>query len=230
LGYEELYEIAGENDRLVFLIQAIYLMRSVIEQAVGVSITETKMAELILEACDRSLPIAMGFQQADQWTIGVYEAEPLGDGRRELTCVATKRAIGCAPTEARKWKEGTGIAGVSFSVRDEVIIPDLQAEGIGSVFGAAANEVRDYDTERYRSMVAVPVLVGKDDEPWGVVAATNDRVAHFTVSQRDGLSNIEGARALANMVALGIAVCRTGMNNSPPRGFPSESSDDTEKQ
>jgi hypothetical protein len=227
VGYEEMYQIAAENDRLVFLIQAIYLMRSVIEQAASAAISETKMAQLILEACDRSLPIAMGFQQADQWTLGIYQAEPLDDGRRELVCVSTKRAIECDPANARRWKEGTGIAGVSFSIRDEVIIPDLQAEGIGSVFGSAANEVRDYDIERYRSMVAVPILVGKHDEPWGVVAATNDQVAHFSISQRDGLSNSEGARALASMVALGISVCRGGLNNSPPQGFPTVKSGDT---
>jgi hypothetical protein len=228
VGYQELYEIASENDRLVYLIQAIYLMRSVIEQAAGSSTTETRMAHLVLEACDRSLPIAMGFQQADQWTLGVYEARPLDGTRRELVCVATKRAIGCDPTTARKWKEGTGIAGVSYSVRDEVIIPDLQAEGISSVFGTATNEVRDYDTERYRSMVAVPIMVGKDVEPWGVVAATNDRVAHFSTSQRNGLSNVEGARALANMIALGAAVCRIAMNNPSPKGFPTSSTNGTD--
>lgn len=228
VGYEELYEIVGENDRLVYLIQAIYLMRSVIEQAAGTSLSEEKMAQLVLEACDRSLPIAMGFQQADQWTLGVYQARPLEGTRRELVCVATKRAIGCDPGVARKWKEGTGIAGVSFSVRDEVVIPDLQAEGISSVFGSAANEVRDYDTERYRSMVAVPILVGKDEEPWGVVAATNDQVAHFSATQGNGLSNSEGARTLANMVALGVAICRIALNKTQPKGFPTSSTSDTE--
>lgn len=150
----------------------------------------------------------------------IYKALRCDDGRCELVCVATKRAINCDLNEARRWKEGTGIAGVSFSVRDEVIIPDLQSEGISTVFGSASNETRHYDNERYRSMVAVPIMVGKSEEPWGVVAATNDRVAHFSVAQENGLANHEGARALANMAALAISLCRTDMNHSSNGGFP----------
>lgn len=228
LGYEELYAITAENERLVELIQAIYVMRSVIEAAVGSARTDIELARLVLDACDRHLPIAMGFQQVDQWTIGIYKAEPTGDGRSELVCISTKRAIPCEPKEARKWKEGTGIAGVAFSIRDEVIIPDLQTEGVSAVFGANANEVRTYDSERYRSMIAIPITVGKNDEPWGVVSATNDRVDHFSAFQGNGLTNHEGARALADMVALGVAVCRSNLNLSSNEGFPTSGSDVTE--
>ena len=206
--------------RLVYLVQATNLMRGVIERAAGSGLDEDKLAGLILKACDRSLPIAMGFQQADQWTIGIYKASPLKDGRYELVCIASKRAIECDASEARRWREGTGIAGVCFSINDEVVIPDLQAQGIRSVFGSAANEVRQYDAERYRSMVAVPINVGKDAQPWGVIAATNDRVDHFAATASNGLSNHEGARALAGMVALGVALSRIEMNQSPSEGFP----------
>jgi len=221
-GYEELYQLTDEMDRLVYLVQATNLMRGVIERAAGAGLPEDKVAALILKACDRSLPIAMGFQQADQWTIGIYKASALQDGRHELICIASKRAIECDVSEARRWREGTGIAGVCFSINDEVVIPDLQAQGVRSVFGSAANEVRQYDTERYRSMVAVPINVGKDAQPWGVIAATNDRVDHFTATATDGLSNHEGARSLAGMVALGVAIARIEMNQSSAGGFPTQ--------
>jgi hypothetical protein len=219
-GYEELYQLTDEMDRLVYLVQATNLMRGVIERAAGSGLDEDKLAALILKACDRSLPIAMGFQQADQWTIGIYKAVPLKDGRHELACIASKRAIECDISEARRWREGTGIAGVCFSINDEVVIPDLQAQGVRSVFGSSANEVRQYDTERYRSMVAAPINVGKDDHPWGVIAATNDRIDHFTATALNGLSNHEGARSLAGMVALGVALSRIGMNQPAAEGFP----------
>lgn len=69
LGYEEFYKVAEENDRLVYLVQSLYLMRSVIERAAEAKMADDRMASLILDACDRSLPIAMGFQQQDQWTV-----------------------------------------------------------------------------------------------------------------------------------------------------------------
>lgn len=219
-GYEELYQLTDEMDRLVYLVQATNLMRGVIERAAGSGLDEDKLSALVLKACDRSLPIAMGFQQPDQWTVGIYKAVPIDDGRHELVCIASKRAIECDLSEARRWREGTGIAGVCFSINDEVVIPDLQAQGVRAVFGSAANEVRQYDAERYRSMVAVPINVGKDSQPWGVVAATNDRVDHFSTAGSDGLSNHEGARSLAGMVALGVALCRIGMNQKRVEGFP----------
>lgn len=210
LGYEELYETVEENGRLVYLVQAIYIMRSVLESVASsdAEMKDDRIAKLVLEACDRELPISMGFQQADQWTIGLYQALDSSDGRKELKCIATKRAIPCELSEARTWKEGTGIAGVCFSIRDEVVIPDLQAEGINTVFGAALNEPRTYDASRYRSMVAIPIVVGSNDEPWGIVAATNDRIDHFSGATGGGLANQEGARALAHMVALGVALAR----------------------
>lgn len=207
-GYDDVYAIIEENDRLVYLIQAYRLMRFVLETISVTKVSEANLAATILQACDRSLPIAMGFQQVDQWTLGIYKAEPIGADRRELVCVATKRAFECDIKSARRWREGTGIAGVSFSIQDEVVIPDLQSEGVSAVFGAAGNERRDYDAERYRSMVAVPIKVDGDAEPWGVVCATIDKVGHFSAEQGNGLSSLEGARALADMTALGVAICR----------------------
>ena len=214
-GYEAFYEVADENDRLVYLIQAIYLMRNVLEAASVSHLDEDALGRTLLQACDRSLPISMNFQQSDQWTIGVYKAVPTQGDRRELRCIATKRAFEADPKSARSWKEGTGIAGVSFSIQEEVIIPDLQAEGISSVFGAAGNERRKYDAERYRSMIAVPIMVDGDNVPWGIVSATNDRVNHFSAEQANGLSTLEGARALAGMMALGVAITRNHIGETP---------------
>jgi hypothetical protein len=67
---------------------------------------------------------------------------------------------------------------------------------------------RPYDNDRYRSMVAVPIKVDGMEKPWGVVAATNDKTAHFNPPFGSGPKPDEGARALAGMIALGIAVSR----------------------
>jgi hypothetical protein len=209
--YEIIDDLESDIVRLIELFQSMSVMRSAIERLASAGISdENDIAAKILKASERSLAIAMDFAQSDQWTIGIYRAVPCTaeENRAWLECIAHKRAIECNPSEARRWKEGTGIMGVSYANGDEIIVPDLQADGMSAVFGTSANEPRAYDNERYRSMVAVPIKVHGMSKPWGVVTATNDRVGHFTPNDDTGVRPDEGARALAGMVALAIAVMR----------------------
>ena len=64
-------------------------------------------------------------------------------------------------------------------------------------------------------MIAVPIMVDGDNVPWGIVSATNDRVNHFSAEQANGLSTLEGARALAGMMALGVAITRNHIGETP---------------
>ncbi len=209
--YEIIGEMQADAERLIELFQAMTVMRGAIEHLAGnPAKDEDEVITKLLKACDRSLAIAMDFAQYDQWTIGIYKAVPSETEahRAVLKCVAHKRAIECDPTEARVWKEGTGIMGVAYSNGDEIIVPDLQADGMKAVFGTSANEQREYDMDRYRSMVAVPVKVEGLEKPWGVVTATTDRVGHFSPNAEPGVRPDEGARTLAGMIALAIAVMR----------------------
>jgi hypothetical protein len=209
--YEIIDTLEADTDRLIELYQALNVMRGAIEHLTTVSNPdEDEIVAKNLKASERSLAIAMDFSQSDQWTIGIYKAVPCAteQNRALLQCIAHKRAIECDPSEARVWKEGTGIMGVAYTSGDEIIVPDLQADGMRSVFGTSANETRAYDNERYRSMVAVPIKVHGMEKPWGVITATNDRVMHFTSNDPTGVRPDEGARALASMVALAIAVVR----------------------
>jgi hypothetical protein len=208
--FEVVGELSGSIDRLISLYQAQSVMRGVIERlASAPDGSEDAVITAMLKACERLLPIAMDFAQADVWTIGVYKAVPSAEhGKVDLKCIAHKRAIDCSLDKARVWREGTGIAGVAYSNGREVIIPDLLAEGMKAVFGSPANEARDYDVERYRSMVAMPIDVYGLEKPWGVVTATSDNPGHFSAQERHGVKPEEGARALANMAALAVAVIR----------------------
>ncbi|MEO8722148.1 MAG: hypothetical protein ABI395_01315 [Sphingobium sp.] len=209
--FDILDQIADDTSRLIELFQALSVMRGAIERLTALnSPDEDEVADRLLKSAERSLAIAMAFDQADLWTIGVYRAVPCPDeqNRALLKCVAHKRAIVCEVSEARVWKEGTGIMGVSYANSDEIIVPDLQIEGMRAVFGTSANTQRDYDQERYRSMIAVPIKVHGMVKPWGVVTATSDRVSHFSYDGAPGVRTDEGARVLANMIALAIAVVR----------------------
>jgi hypothetical protein len=209
--YEFIEELFSDNARLIELFQALLVLRGAIEHlAANPHVDENQVVANLLKVCERSLAIAMNFAQSDQWTIGIYKAIPSSaePGKIDLKCIAHKRAIECDVDEARVWREGTGIMGVAYSNHDEIIVPDLQAEGMRTVFGSAANEQRDYDVERYRSMVAVPIKVEGMDKPWGIVTSTTDQVGHFSQSNAKGVRTDEGVRILSGMVALAIAVIR----------------------
>lgn len=210
--YEVISDLEYQTYLLIELYQAMNVMRGVVEQVANLDkCDEVDLVAKLLKAAERSLVISMDFQQADQWTIGVYMAvpDPTQTTRAQLKCVALKRAIECKIGDTRVWDEGTGIMGVAYANGDEIIIPDLQAEGLSAVFGASGNETRAYDSDRYRSMVAVPIKVEGLAKPWGVVTATSDRVGHFTTRATTGVQPDEGARALAGMVALLVAVIRS---------------------
>lgn len=209
-AYESVGELYAEMDRLIYLYQAQSLMRGALEAIAVSSHSEESAARSVMQSAQRLLPIVLAFAQADQWTVGVYQAIPSDElGKADLKCIAHKRAIECDAKEARVWKEGTGIAGVAYANATEIVVPDLQSEGMRSVFGTAANESRAYDQERYRSMVSIPIKVQGLKRPWGVVNATNDKAGHFSAAASDGVRPDEGARALANMVALAVAIVRS---------------------
>lgn len=200
----------NEFTKMVGLYQVMDLSRGAIERGINIAgLADVDLIARMMEACRRSVPIAMGFAQADIWTVCAYRAEPGENGKTMLRCIAQVRAIECSIEEARSWEAGTGIAGSCYANLDEVIVPDLQTPGLRAVFGSAANVAKTDDALRYRSMAAVPILVDGADHPWGVISATNDKVDHFAPEQSFGIQAVEVVRALAAMAALAIA-CRRG--------------------
>lgn len=97
------------------------------------------------------------------------------------------------------------------------MVPNMHHAGLGTVFNIAAG-ARDYDSDRYRSIAAVPIRVGGREKPWGVIVATNDRFGHFGLGDAIGPQNEEAVRLLAGMVALAAVVA----NDEPitPQGVP----------
>lgn len=205
----EAYSLYDEIiDKQISLYQTLVVMRGVIERAVVTGDTLPDVVQKLLQLTNRLLPVALGFAQADQWTICIYRAVPNHAGRDKLVCAAHNRAIMCEIAEARDWEEGVGVSGIAYANRQEVIVPNMHAAGLGSVFNIAAG-ARDYDGDRYRSMAVVPIKVDGQQKPWGVVVATNDRYNHFTLDEDVGLQTAEAVRAVSGMVALAVAVCKS---------------------
>jgi hypothetical protein len=205
---DDLIRLWPNTDRMIALYNAISLMRDAIEHATVARVgDEASLTGTLLQVAGAQLALAAGFNLADQYTISIYKAFRAKDGcRMELRLVEHLRPIDNGKDKARIWPEGQGVAGVAFSKRSEIVVEDLASDAAKSAFGSATLE-RAYDDDRYRSIVAVPVLVERDgDLPWGIVAATNDRESHFNHDQEPGLKHEEAIRALAKYVALAVAL------------------------
>lgn len=192
--------------RAIELYRAMDQMRSVVQKAVAnPNLDETGTIRAMLEASERSLKIASGFELTEHWTLGVYKAEDDATSERTLlVCVAHLRSIPCDISAARKWPEGVGAAGAAYAIGGEVIVPDLQATEIGNRFGTSGATASPDDETRYRSIVAVPVMMAASARPWGTVVATSDRTNHFLAEERPSIRTFEATRALAGMVELAL--------------------------
>lgn len=205
----ETIELWPDIDRMIALYQATKVMRDVIEQAtVAMAGDESALIATLLRLSARLIVVAAGFTLGDQWTVCFFRADQVvGDCRYELRMIAHDRTIPCDINAARVWPEGVGVAGVAFSNRQEMVIADLASNQVRAIF-QPPQLVRPYDDDRYRSMVAVPISVEGLDRPWGIITATNDRVAHFNHDHSSGLKPEEAIRALADYAALAIAMVR----------------------
>lgn len=194
-------------DRMVALHQATSLFRDHLESScVAMVGDERTLLSGMTTLVRRQLPAAADFSLADQWTICLYKAEQItADCRFVLKLVEHLRALECSKGTAREWPEGIGVAGISFSNASEILIEDLTSDGARAIFKPAGME-RIYDDDRYRSMVAVPIMVQGEAKPWGIVTATSDAVGHFNHDAEDGLKPVDAIRALAKYAALAVAM------------------------
>jgi len=207
-AFDDIDTFVDESGRLAETYQVCLAMRGAIEQsALGVSGGIDGLVSSLFDFASRSLAIAIGFQQSDRWTLGVYKAVASATEPQKmvLKTIAQKRAIECRLDEAREWPEGVGIAGICYTNGREIVLPNLRAEGMQAVFGPR-NLTREYDAERYVSMVAVPIKVVGFDRPWGVVVATSNKVNHFSTDNQPGFKNDEPVRALSAFIALAVAM------------------------
>jgi hypothetical protein len=207
-------EMAGEIERAVQLYTAMVVMRGAIERTITATVgDEIETVSGLLVYSRRPLLLALGFDMDDHWTICIYKAaEDVVTKKTQLHCIAHERSIPCDVGEARSWPECVGVGGLSYGQRREIIVPDMTAPELGNLFDLGSL-TRSYNLERYRSIVAVPVRVGAETIPWGIVVATSDRAEHFHTDQRTGVRSAEAIRALGSMVSLAVAACRLVKTN-----------------
>jgi hypothetical protein len=209
--------LAKEVGRGLELYNSIDVMRGAIEQSLALpAVPATTIIQTCLSAASNSLLVAFDFDIQDTWTIAVYMAEePQESDKSILRCIAHIRKIACEIANARAWAAGVGVAGIAYSMGNEVIIPNMSAPELGTVFNLGTL-ARSYDDERYQSMAAIPIRVGASQVPWGVAVVTSDQQGHFSPEASDGVSTSEPIRAIAAMAALAVMATKVRDHSTAP--------------
>lgn len=201
-----------ELDRLSHFQAARDLFRAVFQDVANQGAKdEIEVIRRMLDQARRQLFLAHGFDMSSYYTICVYKRIiNAATGKAELHCKAHVRAIDCDVDKARIWKEGVGPGGVALARRGEVIISDLKAPNVSSVYGP--QEKKAGDDERYGSIVAEPIIIdGPESDPWGVLIVSSSNANHF---KDDDRTYVDVAASLAGMISLAICVVRAKQQSS----------------
>jgi GAF domain-containing protein len=195
----------AELERLSHFQAAREFFRAIFEDVITANgkLNEVDVIDRILKQARRALFMAHGFEMSDFYTICVYQRVVGENGRAELVCKANIRAIDCNLSQARSWPEGVGVAGAALAQRAEVVVPDLTAPELGSLYNLPLKNKED--DKRYRSIVAEPILGDSSDELWGILIATSSKPGHFSLEDR---SYVNVTQSFAGMLGLAVKLVR----------------------
>lgn len=190
------------------LSQSYFAMRGAIEQmASNRSDSVEECIQRMITVAMKQLEAAAGFHPEMHYCFCVYKAVRNGQNKELLKPIADLRSVPCPRDDARQWPIGVSPSGIAFASSTDVIVQDL-SDGVGSKMSATVpTELRrESDAKNHRALAAIPIIVGNNGSPWGVVVGSADKVGHF-VDQRWVPSSIptDTVRALAEMCALLIA-------------------------
>lgn len=187
------------------LIAVSSALREMIEQSLARRMGLRETLSRMLDVAVRPITAATSFEAGDRWTFAVFKLE--GSDAPVLRRIAGLRADRSEEGKnGREWLPSEGYVGATFTRSLEMILPEAQAPAVLSVLNVPADKRSDSDSDRYRSVAAVPVRVDGLKQPWGVVIATTDRQNHFDATPgSEGWSRAEAVRLFAGMVALAAA-------------------------
>lgn len=195
-----------ELDRLSHFQAARDLVRAILEDVAtsNSQLDEVSVIDRMLKTARHSLTLAHGFEMKDFHTICVYQRVVGSSGVAELICRAHLRTIDCDVKQARSWKEGVGAAGTALARGEEIVVPDLKAPELGTLYSLP--EKKAEDDSRYRSIAAEPISLDGKKDLWGILVATSSVPAHFSLEDR---SYVNVTQSLAGMIGLAVKLVRS---------------------
>lgn len=198
-------ESAAALDRKrLALIHANRIMREALEQVLLVpAATPDTASHVMLHTALRYIIASIGFDADEEWAISVFQVQGEGDDAL-LRRIAVARADRLnEQNDPRSWRRNEAFVGASWHSARDLIIENGSDPQVIQDYPIPQGKQRDYDSDRYRSMAAIPVRLGADQAIWGVVAASSNQIGRF---RRDPgnrqVQTVDTVRAMARMVAL----------------------------
>lgn len=190
----------------------------------GGQYTTTVTIEKLFEVCQAEILGSMGMTYSEKMTISVYQVDKASPSGEEILNIIVNKKPNKAEEQdytSRSWKKGEGYSGQAWMQADEVVVPDsfLVPDSYHVKNLSEKSPDQRAELKRYRSVAAVPILVGRSNEVWGVVSVTTDRPNKFSTTSLDddvAAQNVETVRILAKMIAVLVACCATSHKKAPP--------------
>lgn len=153
----------------------------------------------------------------ERWNFGIYLPDERGE---TLLCKACRRRDRADENaEHRAWPKGMGHIGRAFGEAREFVAEDVKQPAVEAYFVAPPPLGRPDDSDRYRSIAALPILIGSPP-PLGVLVATSDMPGRFKPPGAiggGGPDTVEPLRALAAALAMLLTVTDLTRNGGPDR-------------
>lgn len=137
----------------------------------------------------------------EAWNFSIYLYDRDSDTLRCAVCRRPSRAE--EEAQHRDWKPGKGHTGLAWQWARELVVSDSGKPEVEAIFAASEDQRKDGDSDRYRSLAALPIRMQGED-PKGVLVATSDRVNRYRPrGQADsGIDNVEPLRVLSTSLAM----------------------------
>lgn len=206
---EKIEQIIGEardfDAKRNHRIQALRLMIDVTEASLLKGLKVQTAAKRLLSLSAASLRGAIDWEAQDFLTVTIFRAGKDKSGADVMKPIAREWTDSGASAGGRAWPKGKGYTGVLWSLacadpRASVVEPDTSLPAASSKYPI---DNPDPDREkRYLSVASFPILVGKDNEVWGVVTATSSRKGVFDHEGQLARQSAEVIRDVALVASL----------------------------
>lgn len=144
----------------------------------------------------------------EKWGFNVYLWNPESERLEMLACRRWSR--NGEEQAHRSWSRGEGHVGLAFKRGVELVCGDANDPSVNGLITAQGDQYRNYDRKTYVSFASLPVKLGDQKEPLGVLVVTSDRRHRFVPEEEARLNGkrdtVEALRTVTDTLATMIMV------------------------
>lgn len=186
-------------------IQALRLMIDVTEAALLKNLKVQTAANRLLQLPAATLRAAIDWESGDFLTVTIFRLGRDKSGVEVMKPIAREWTDSGASVGGRAWLKGKGYTGVLWALasadpKASVVEPDTSLPQMREKYPVDRGDPEREN--RYLSVASYPILIGKENEVWGIVTATSSRKGVFDHGGRLARQSAEAIRDVALVASL----------------------------